>query len=140
MQKLTHEGGEIKGEGIHLSIPRGAIRTNDSPIISLRACIAGPFFLPEGFQFTSPVYLIQLHYVFDENVALSLEVFSKLDSEEDYSHLAFVTSSSRHDIIEKRKRWTFISHKGKLSCDVEKKTVTMEFKHFCPVAVAGNFV
>ena len=133
-----HDGGNIKGEGIHLSIPRGAIHTDDSPMISLRACIAGPFFLPEGFQFVSPVYLIQPHYVFNKNVTLSLEVFSKLDSEEDCSHLIFVTSSSRHDTVEKGKRWTFQLHEGKLSCDVEKKTVTTEFKHFCQVAAAGN--
>ena len=139
MLKLAHDGGEIRGEGICLSIPPGAIGTNDFLKISLKACIGGPFYLPEGLQFVSPVYLIQPHYIFHKNVTLSLEVFSALDSEEDRTRLVFVTSSYKQDADDKRARLMFKSCEGELGFDMEKKIATMEMKHFCFTAMAGAY-
>ena len=137
--KLTHDGGNIRGEGIHIYVPPGAIDINDCIEISLLACVGGPFHPPEGLQFVSPVYLIQQHYVFHKNVTLSLEVFSELDLEEDRRHLVFVTSSYRHDAIDKEARLMFKLHEGELSFDVEMKIVTMEIKHGCFFGIAGTY-
>ena len=44
---MTNKGGIIKGEGIELSVPPGAISEGDEITITIQACVGGPFCLPE---------------------------------------------------------------------------------------------
>lgn len=139
-QKVTHEGGTIEGEGIRLVIPHRAIPEDDSPTISLQACIGGPFYLPKHLQFVSPVYLAQPPFAFHENVSLSLELFARLESQEDSDKLVFVTSPSKHDVVDKEARWKFeVNHDKEASFDVVKKIGTIELKHFCFFGFAGIY-
>lgn len=138
---VTHEGGKIVGEGICLFIPPQAIPKDDSPTITLQACIGGPFYLSKGLQFVSPVYLAQPPFAFHENVALSLEIFARLESEEDCNKLVFMTSPSKHDIIDGEPRWKFEVNEDELPIfHVGEKMGTIELKHFCFFGFAGDII
>lgn len=135
---MTHQGGEIVGKGIHLFIPLGAIPKGDSPTISLQACIGGPFYLPKGLQFISPVFLAQPPFAFHENVTLSLEMFARLESERDCSNVVFVTSPSKHDIVHKEARWKFEVDEGDIPhFRMGEKNGRIKLKHFCFFGFAG---
>ena len=128
------------GEGISLFIPHGAIPKGDSCTISLQACIGGPFYLPKGLQFVSPIYLAQPPFAFHENVILSLEVFAKLESEKDCDELVFVTSPSKHDIVDKEARWKFeVNQDNEPSFHIGEKIGRIELKHFCFFGFAGIY-
>ena len=100
---LTSLGGEISGTGIQLTIPQGAIPGGDSIDISLKACIGGPFYLPKGYKFVSPVFLAQPPFAFHKEVILEMEIFAELEENE----LVFVTSSSKPEIVEDKAEWKF---------------------------------
>ena len=127
---LTSLGGEISGTGIQLTIPQDAIPGGDSIDISLKACIGGPFYLPKGFKFVSPVFLAQPPFAFHKKVILEMEIFAELEENE----LVFVTSSSKPDIVDDEAEWKFkVTNTKPEFCDEKSpewlKLTTFAFFH-----------
>ena len=131
---LTSLGGEISGTGIQLTIPQDAIPGGDSIVISLKACIGGPFYLPKGFKFVSPVFLVQPPVAFHKKVILEMEIFAELEENE----LVFVTSSSKPDIVDDEAEWKFkVTNTKPKFCD-EKKSGMVNVNHFCFFSLGGK--
>ena len=133
---ITREGGKIEGEGIRLVVPPGAVAGNDEANISLQACLGGPFCLPEGLNFLSPVYLIEPPFAFHDNVTLSIDMFIKLDTEEDLDEIKFVTSPTKGVVVEENAQWNFRVY-GAPKFSVGSNQGEIDLKHFCFAAFAG---
>jgi hypothetical protein len=105
---LGNKGGIIRGEGIQLRIPPNAIgpRQNSRTTISLRACIDGPFQLPNDVHLASPVFLVTCapFVNFHREVTLTLHHFVQLTSREECERMVFLTSPQTPAVD---KHWRF---------------------------------
>ena len=141
---ITKEGGIIKGEGITLSVPPGAVSEGDEVTILLQACIGGPFCLPPkpgDLNFISPVYLIQPPFAFRKNVTLSINTFVKFYQNYDNKSFCFVTSPTQKTFNEDfEPQWVFRKfgspdfneeHDGRIRGSIN-------LKHFCFGGFAGS--
>ena len=131
---LTFDGGEIVGTGIKLTIPQGAIPKGDSIKVSLQACIGGPFYLPKGYRFISPVFLAQPPFIFHKDVILKMEIFADVEEDE----LVLVTSSSKPDIVGDESQWTFREEASKPKFCDGKKFGVVPLNHFTLFAFRGE--
>ena len=130
---LAFNGGEIICTGIKLTIPQGAIRWGESINMSLRTCIGGPFYLPKGYKFVSPVFLAQPSFTFHKDVILKMEIFAEVEKED----LVFVTSPSKPDIVKDKPEWKFKAATRKPKLNAEKLFGVIHLKHFCFFSFAG---
>jgi hypothetical protein len=103
---VGNKGGVIRGEGIQLRIPPKATGRQRSRTISLRACIDGPFQLPEDVHLASPIFLVTCTPSgnFDREVTLTLHHFVQLTSHEECERMVFLTSPQT-PVIDKH--WRF---------------------------------
>ena len=130
---LSFNGGEIICTGIKLTIPQGAIRRGESINMSLRTCIGGPFYLPKGYKFVSPVFLAQPSFTFHKDVILKMEIFAEVEKEE----LVFVTSPSKPDIVKDKAEWKFKAATRKPKLNAGNNFGVIHLKHFCFFSFAG---
>ena len=110
---VSKKGGVIRGEGIQLRIPPNATG-KQSRTISLRACIDGPFQLPEDVHLASPVFLVTCtpSNNFYREVTLTLHHFVQLISREECERMVLLTSPHTPAVD---KHWRFeISEKQPL--------------------------
>ena len=109
MMTIGKKGGVIRGEGIQLRVPPNAIGRQQSRTISLRACIDGPFQLPEDVHLASPVFLVTCtpHYDFQREVALTLHHFVQLISCEECDMMVLLTSPQTPTRDKHGSHWRF---------------------------------
>ena len=132
-ENVTSKGAIIKGEGIKLSIPEGAIRPGDEVPIALQGCIGGPFVFPDGIVPVSPVYRIAPPCVFHQEVILTIEHFAELQSHEDCEEMVFITCPTKPK-IKKRKGepyWKFRISSAHLDCTPRGQHGDIRLTHFC---------
>jgi hypothetical protein len=112
---VGNKGGVIRGEGIQLRIPPKATGRQRSRTISLRACIDGPFQLPEDVHLASPVFLVTCTPSgnFDREVTLTLHHFVQLTSHEECERMVFLTSLQTPAVD---KHWRFEISKTQPLC------------------------
>lgn len=128
MVDVTKKGGVIRGEGIQLRIPPNATEKK-SRTISLRACIDGPFQLPEDVHLASPVFLVTCtpSNNFYREVTLTLHHFVQLTSREECERMVLLTSPQTAAVD---KHWRFeISEKQPL-CFQNFTQGEVEVTHF----------
>jgi hypothetical protein len=133
-QIVTFRGGIIRGEGVTLQVLPCAIEKRKSAEFTIQGCIDGPFELPYGINFASPVYVIAPHYQFQREVTLSADTFINLRSIVDCKALSFLTSPTKPMIGEDGPYWKFqISENAPVHCCITKRShqVRVQVKHFC---------
>ena len=123
----------LVGEGIKLMIPHGATAKGTSLKISLRACINGPFELPDNISLASPVFLITPHCNFDSGVILTIEHFINLRSEEDCKNMVFLTctETSKPAVDKDGPYWKLLEHQEKPKCTVASNLGVVNVKSLC---------
>ena len=83
---------DFKDIGFSLNVPHGAVPYGELVMISVCCFFNGPFTLPEGLEFVSPVYCIHTTPVtqFRKPVELSLDHWARVEDESSCSRLSFV--------------------------------------------------
>ena len=106
---IGDRGGVIRGEGIQLRIPPNAIGRHKSRTISLRACIDGPFQLPEGVHLASPVFLVTCTPSgnFYREVTLTVHHFVRLTTHEECEMMVLLTSPQTPTRDKRGQHWRF---------------------------------
>lgn len=106
---IGSKGGVIRGEGIQLRVPPNAIGRGKSRKISLRACIDGPFQLPEDVHLASPVFLVTCtsHGNLQRETTLTLHHFIQLTSHKECDMMVLLTSPQTPTRDEHGTCWRF---------------------------------
>ena len=103
------------GLGVSLKIPPGAIRPNaDKPVtVTLQACLSGlTFKYPEGCTPLSAVYHISADAPFEKEVALTLEHYGDLETEQQASEMSFFKAKSVPIVTDGREVFVFSPVEG----------------------------
>ena len=134
---VTSNGDKITGEGIRLTVPPGAVRDGDKADILLQACLGGPFCLPNGLVFASPVYLIEPPFAFLKNVTLSIDLFVKMETHiANCEEIVFVTSPVKSTFDQSdTAQWKFRQF-GSPRFKEGSNTGEIDLNHFCFAAFA----
>ena len=81
---------EWPGYGFYIEIPQGALAPGVTASVAVKAILAGQFKLSENRQLISAIYWIYSSEVFLEEVAVNIQHFADLKSEEQCSKCKFV--------------------------------------------------
>ena len=73
-----------------INVPSGAVAAGEEVDLTVRPCLNGQFILPEGYKQASPVYLIRASTDFLQDVQVSIEHFSYLQSKRDCDNMTFL--------------------------------------------------
>ena len=136
-ETVTSEGQVLGGEdiGITLHIPPGAIPEDIRLNVTIRPCLSGPFVLPEGYRFVSPVYLIKPAFHFSKKVKLSITHFFYSESEEDCGNMDFISTCCIPHYEDSGPKYKFkVLPGGVFLKDMQEASLSIE--HFCGVGVA----
>ncbi len=139
-KEVTSEGAVISWEGFGISfgIPPGAVPEDKEPLrLSVRPCLAGPFDPPDGYKFTSPVYLISPAFNFIKDIQLVIYHFADLQSDEDCEHMSFVSAPSFPQPAQSQSQYKFKRFKGG-AFQKRQPFGTIHLRHFCLMANASN--
>ncbi len=130
--------------GVYFDIPEGAVPPNKLLNLTVWPCIKGPFVLPPGYQFASPVFIVGPEFKFEKKVLLQLSHFIQLLSSDDCEKMVFLSarSTSSQPTKDGNLGYRFKVLEGG-SFEVGRSVGTISLSHFCAVAAgkktnAGN--
>ena len=135
MQSVSSQGGEISSSelGVSLVIPPKAVPPGKTVTVRIWPCLSGPFISPDGYEFTSPVYLISPVFTFEKEVQLSLQHFASLTSDSECDRMVFMSASTSPSFRESNPEYHFhVFKRGHFTKD--SSTATLSLKHFCQLA------
>lgn len=96
-EHITFEGADIDlaDIGLSISIPEQPLESNVDLLI--RPCLSGPFVPPDGYEFASPVYIIEPSRQGElvKPSTVQIQHFVKLQDENDSKKMVFLSSSSK---------------------------------------------
>jgi hypothetical protein len=123
--------------GIEFEIPPGAVPEGKGLNLSVWPCSAGPFQLPEGYDFASPVFLISPSFEFSCEITLKLYHFSSVLSAEDCKKMVFLSSPATHALTreETQKPVYQFRRLGKGVFEPLQEFGEVALSHFCFTAV-----
>jgi len=79
---------------VTINVPSGAVAPGEEVDFTVRPCLLCPFNLPEGYKQASPVYLIRASTDFLQDVQVSIEHFSDIQSKKDCDNMAFLFANT----------------------------------------------
>ncbi len=135
MESVDSQGRELSWSdlGVSVIIPRNAVPHDHTVIIKVWPCLRGPFVPPEGYEFTSPVYLISPQFNFEKEVLLRLHHFAALST--DCSRMVFVSAPSSPTFSGSNPQYLFrVFKKGQFESDSSIGSVSL--MHFCFLATS----
>ncbi len=136
-ETVTSKGMEISWEdiGIAFSIPPGAV-PDDKPLqLIVRPCLTGPFDPPDGYEFTSPTYIISPAFDFIKDIQVVVYHFAILESDDSCECMTFLSAATTPVYKGSQPQYKFKPLKG----GVFQKSQcfgTISLRHFCKVSIA----
>ena len=122
--------------GLALTIPPGAVPKGKEFNLCIRPCLSGPFVLPDGYQMSSPAYLISPAAEFQKDVEVVVDHFMKLTSKEDCDEMKFISAPCKpHDDCGPKYKFRFL--KGGVF-GIGNIKASIKLNHFCIVSVAAT--
>ena len=120
---MNKEGGKIKGAGIELIFPNDALPPGEKLTLKISASVAGPT-EHSGLFSVSPIFHVRCeHYrVFQREVQVTIEHFTKLETEDDISDLVFMVSRNGEE--------EFYPAAGRVMTEVGSRYGTIMVNHF----------
>ena len=76
--------------GFHLSVPDGAVPSDVTVSLTVKAIMSGQFQLPDDTQLVSSIYWVSASRVFDKEVSVHIEHCAIINSEEEASNYKFI--------------------------------------------------
>ena len=94
--------------GFYLEVPDGAITEGKTISVVVRAIMAGQFLLPEDSQLVSAIYFISASEMFLKEVAVNIQHFAVIRSEQECSKFKFIIAKCS----QKQLPYRFIEKEG----------------------------
>ena len=76
--------------GFHLSVPEGAVPSDVTVSLAVKAILSGQFQLPVDTHLVSSIYWVSASHLFDKKVSVHLEHCAIINSEEEASNYKFI--------------------------------------------------
>lgn len=140
IKTVTSEGVKISWQdvGVAFDIPPGAVPEDKGPLeLTVRPCLTGPFQPPDGYKFTSPVYVISPAFNFTKDIQLEIHHFASLQNNEDCAHMSFISAPCCPQYSESQLQYRFKLLKGGVF-KAGKPFGTINLQHFCLAATASK--
>ena len=131
---VTSEGCHVNWReeiGIEFIIPPGAVPEGKELDLSVWPCTAGPFHLPEGYELSSPVYLISPSFQFSCPITVTMYHYCVVETEEDGGSMAFLSSPTTPHWGEDHTPHYQFRVLGKGTFKPSEAYGSISLKHFC---------
>ena len=79
---------------MEFDIPPGAVPEGRELDLGVWPCYSGPFLFPDGYELSSPIFLVSPMFEFSREIALTLWHFSNLETVEDSERMVFLSAHS----------------------------------------------
>ena len=123
--------------GISLSIPKYSLE--EIIDLSIHPCFSGPFQLPDEYESASPAYLITHGKMeFQKEIAIRMEHYICLNSEEDCKDMVFLSASSIPHYTESTNSPVYIFKEiqgAKGTFKPRSRIGEISLKHFCFIKI-----
>ena len=123
---------EWPGYGFYMEVPDGALAPGVTASVAVKVILSGPFKLPENSQLISAVYWISSKAVFLKKVAVNIQHFAVITSEEQCSKFSFIIAKSS----QKELPYTFHEREGSFNPQTQYGTIMVN--QFCLLALTGS--
>lgn len=138
-KRITSKREFIKLDSIGLSItiPEQSLGDKEKDVdLLIRACSTGPFKLPQGYEQTSPVYIIEpsKRGAFQKIITLQIQHFAGLTREEDCERMVFLSASTKPQFGKSGPAYVFKeieSSHGRFNS--RSQIGKIELHHFCAI-------
>ena len=122
---------EWLGYGFYLEVPDGALAPEVTASVAVKVILSGQFKLPENSQLISAIYWISSKEMFLKKVAVNIQHFAVITSEEQCSKFSFIFAKSS----QKELPYTFDEREGSFNSQTQYGTIMVN--QFCFLAVTG---
>lgn len=136
-KSITHVESTIESEdaGISVSIPGGALSPDEEPVdMLIHPCFSGPFELPDGYEPSSPAYLVKTsrRVKFHKDITIKMHHYAVLTSNEDCDEMVFLSAKSNPHLRESGPVYVFrevAQLKGLFRAGTQVGEIALQ--HFC---------
>ena len=115
---------EWPGYGFYMEVPDGALATGVTASVGVKVILSGQFKLPDNRQLISAIYWISSSEVFLKEVAVNIQHFAVITSEEQCSKFRFVIAKCS----QKELPYTFREREGSFNPHTQYGAIKL--KHF----------
>ena len=141
---VTSDGGTIPDASINafirVRVPQGAVPEGCDCNFTLRPCLSVPFVLPNGYEFKSPIFLIECDSKLESEVQIMMEHYADLQDEIDCQQMQFVYADSKPTNDKKGCKYTFSTCSNNGVFSVKDKKCTTSVAHFSFLGVCYRFI
>ena len=122
---------EWPGYGFYLEVSEGALAPGVTASVGVKVILAGQFKIPENRQLISAIYWISSSEVFLKDLAVNIQHFAVITSEEQCSNFRFIIAKCS----QKELPYTFKEREG--SFNPHTQYATIKLKHFSLLGETG---
>ena len=126
---------EWPGYGFFIEVPKGALSPGVTASVAVKVILEGQFKLPENSQFISAIYWIASGEVFKKEVAVNIQHYAVIRSEEQCSKFRFIIAKCSQEVLP----YTFREKKGLFSTHTQYGAIKVKrFSIFSQIGPEGS--
>ena len=110
------------GYGFYMEVPEGALATGTTASVGVKVILSGQFKLPDNRQLISAIYWISSSEVFLKEVAVNIQHFAVITSEEQCSKFSFIIARCS----QKELPYTFREREGSFNPHTQYGTIKLK--------------
>ena len=122
---------EWPGYGFYIEVPDGALAPGVTSSVAVKVILGGQFKLPENSQLISAIYWITSSEVFLKEVAVNIQHYAVISSEDQYSKFKFIVANCSQGVLP----YTFKEKEGLFNAHTQYGAIKV--KHFSIFAQTG---
>ena len=127
--EIDHSGGTLRGTGIEIQFPEGAIAPGESTTVAVYALTEGPSYMyieKSKVHFISPVFDVECipDVLFKKEIVLTIEHFSRFKTTDDVNDTIFLVSKKGEEFHQSEE----------IKCQINYSQGNVSVLHFCKFA------